>query len=271
MLNIFFQKTMSLLNSAKDGLAVWLNKINKFKKMRLKHKIRYLSWYSDILIQKAYIFCLLLMLIASYCKLGVLIIGILLLCVCILFIIEGLSFLIKFKNNSYILYTKKIWTWAKYPITITIAILVAGDVNTFIYTELLENPKNYPSAIVSLTAIFTIIKEFYYLLAIFYILILIPAFRRNNYFVAMARVIALLFIGSALFIFTVYIEKTKKNIGQTVILHTSFYPNLECKNTGLPPSVLFSFTENKNDILVFDEVNKKFRKVPCTRVQSIDK
>lgn len=178
--------------------------------------------------------------------------------VCSIFIMEALQLLQKYKNSNFDKLLK-IWKYAKYIIMSAIAIWAMGNANEFIYLQLRENPKNYPLAVNALISVFTIVNITVVFSWIFFIVAMLFTWSGATIFTRTGRSIAL-FTFVSIYIF--YFDDITNGIGKKVIIHTSFYPNLECINPDLT-SKKISFTSDNNTVLIYNEKRKKFEHVKC--------
>lgn len=140
-----------------------------------------------------------------------------------------------------------------------IAIWAMGNANEFIYLQLRENPNNYPLAVNALISVFTIVNITVVFSWIFFIVAMLFTWSGATIFTRVGRSIAL-FTFVSIYIF--YFDDITNGIGKKVIIHTSFYPNLQCINPDLT-SKKISFTSDNNIVLTYNEKRKKFEHEKC--------
>lgn len=183
---------------------------------------------------------------------------IILIIICSLFIIETLLLFQKYKNANFDKLLK-IWKYAKYLIMSFIAIWAMANANEFIYLQLRENPNNYPLAVNALISVFTIVNITVVFAWIFFIVAMLFTWSGASIFTRTGRSIALLIFVS---IYIFYFDDITNGISKKVIIHTSFYPNLQCMNPDLT-SKKISFTSDNNIVLTYNEKRKKFEHIKC--------
>lgn len=177
---------------------------------------------------------------------------------CSIFIVEALQLLQKYKNANFDKLLK-IWKYAQYMIMSAIAIWAMGNANEFIYLQLRENPNNYPLAVNALILVFTIVNITVIFSWIFFIVAMLFTWSGASIFIRAGRSIALLIFVS---IYIFYFDDITNGISKKVIIHTSFYPNLQCINPDLRSKEI-SFTSDNNIVLTYNEKRKKFEHVKC--------
>lgn len=235
----------------------------KFSKLNFLTKIRYIRKYHGTCIKKLYMILTPLLLLSIYYKINL--VGYTFtLFMCCLFLIESYIILRQYQNTKYVKIIKTVWKPLKYFIGISITIKVLGEVNTYIYIQLLfENPKNYPAAVAALTSIFSLLTIFSIFTVIFYLASMSLFFKKDNALIVIGRIIPAFTIVVILFFTSSLSESYVKNdLAKQIIRHTVFYPNYS-KCVNVDNNVSISFTDENNTVLTFDEKYNLFRKVPC--------
>lgn len=234
----------------------------KFFSFNLFTKYRYIKRYHDIFIKKSYTILTFFLILSAFYKLFI-ITSLLLFIICCIFLIESYLILRQYQNTKYVKIIKIVWKPLKYFIGIAITIYVLGDVNTYLYLQLSENPKNYPTAVTALTSIFSLLTIFSIFTIIFYFASLFLFFKKDNFLIVIGRVIPAFTIVIILFFSSSFSESyVKNNLAKKIIRHTVFYQNnTTCKN--LDSNISISFTDENNTVLIYDEKYNTFIKRPC--------